>query len=156
MAQFQFKGQDIFVIGNHFNSKLGDTSPWSNIQPPVFRSEIRRGHLAQKINLFVQEIEKFSPNAKIIVLGDFNANINEAPMDILAGTQLKNLMKYNNLIAPNDRYTTSHNGNSQPLDYIFINKNLLSMNPEIEIPHFNSDYMGRLSDHDPVIARFSF
>ncbi len=156
VAEFEFKGEKVFVIGNHFNSKRGDTSFWTNVQPPIFGSEQKRALLAAEINKFVQMLTLRAPKANIVVLGDFNANIIEKPMMILEGDHLKNLVPYGNLIPETDRYTTSHNGNSQPLDYIFVNKNLLKRNPECEILHFNSDYMGRLSDHDPVISRFTF
>jgi predicted extracellular nuclease len=156
VAEFMFKGEKVFVIGNHFNSKLGDTSFWSNMQPPVFGSERKRALLATQINKFVQEITRKAPESNIVVLGDFNAHIIENPMTILEGKHLKNLMKFDDLIPANERYTTNFRGNSQPLDYIFVNQNLLDRNPEIEILHINSDFMGRLSDHDPVISRFQF
>jgi hypothetical protein len=55
---------------------------------------------------------------------------------------------------PKDQqYTTNFNGNSQPLDYIFVNNNVFDKCAETEILHINSDYMGRLSDHDPVILK---
>jgi len=156
ITEFEFKGEQIFVIGNHFNSKLGDTSFWTNMQPPVFGSEKKRAMLAAEMNKFVQKLLLRSPKANVVVLGDFNANLIEKPMLILEGDHLKNLVRYGDLVPKNDRYTTSHQGNSQPLDYIFVNQNLLNRNPECEILHFNSDYMGRLSDHDPVISRFTF
>ena len=43
-------------------------------------------------------------------------------------------------------------GNSESLDYIFVNENFLRKNPELDMIHFNTDYMSRLSDHDPLIA----
>lgn len=153
VAEFEFMGEKIIVIGNHFNSKLGDTSLWSAVQPVVFRSEEERGNLSQLVNKFVGEINGNS-NAMVIALGDFNSLPNEIPMTRLkAGGRLHNLM---DLMPENDRYTTNHNGSSQALDYIFVGNKLINMEPETEVPHINSDYMGRLSDHDPVVARFTF
>jgi hypothetical protein len=156
VAQFEFLGQKVFVIGNHFNSKLGDSSSWSNIQPVQFGSETKRAGLARMVNKFVQMIERQEPSAHVIVLGDFNAYAAEAPMKVLEGNQLINLMTYGNLVPKNQRYTTNFNGSSQSLDYIFVNKNLLKRSPEHEVLHINSDFMGRLSDHDPLVARFTF
>lgn len=153
VAEFLFKGKKVFVIGNHFNSKLSDTSHLSALQPHQSFSNIKRVEIAKIVNNFVKEIEKSSPEALIVVLGDFNALIEEESMQALEGEELKNLMS---LISPNDRYTTVHKGNSQPLDYIFVNKRLLEQKAEFEVPHINTDYMGALSDHDPVISRFSF
>ncbi|MCO4794250.1 MAG: 5'-nucleotidase C-terminal domain-containing protein [Bacteriovoracaceae bacterium] len=156
ISQFTFKGENVYVIGNHFNSKLGDTSAWSNKQPVKLGSEERRSKLAKMINKFVQEILRAEPNANVLVIGDFNAYIVENPMKILEGRELKNLMTFGDLLAPEKRYTTNYNGNSQALDYIFASEALLNKEPELSVPHINSDYMGRLSDHDPLVARFKF
>lgn len=156
IAEFTFKGQRLFVIGNHFNSKLGDRSHWSAIQPPMFDSERRRDLLADKINDFVEMLALMSPSSNVIVAGDFNALISEDSMNVLEGEHLRNMISIEGKIPPAHRYTTNHNGNSQPLDYIFANHVLLAKEPEIEVLHINSDYMGRLSDHDPLVARFRF
>ena len=74
-------------------------------------------------------------------------------MRVLEGDVLYNLMRD---IPKNERYTTNHNGNSQSLDYIFINRNLRRHKPRFEVLHLNSDFMGRLSDHDPIWSGFKF
>lgn len=156
VAEFEFKGKTLFVIGNHFNSKLGDSSFYSNKWPIRFRSEIKRSDLASKIHNFVAKLTKVNPKAGIIVLGDFNAHMTEYPMKVLEGTHLKNLFLVEGLIPPNERYTTNYNGNSQSLDYILANDVLLKSDPKVHVPHINSDFMGRFSDHDPVVAQFRF
>ncbi len=157
VAQFDFKGEKVFVIGNHFNSKLGDTSFWGAQQPPYPKSDERRALLAQGINEFVRIIEFREPNAHVVVLGDFNAQYNERSMRTLEneGT-LHNMMFSGNLVDPADRYSHNFNGSSSAIDFIFANKNLMSKSPVLEVLHINSDYMGRLSDHDPVLASFYF
>lgn len=168
VAEFEVDGRKLFIIGNHFNSKLGDKSHWSAVQPPVFKSDFRRINMARKINQFVQRIEQGSPGALILVVGDFNAFPEEASMVTLKGEELFNLSE--EFLPPEDRYTTNHNGNSQSLDYIFVNQELLQHNEGymnkhlgsytteagIEVVHTNSNFMGRLSDHDPVLARFFY
>ena len=156
ISEFKYKGEKLFIVGNHFKSKLGDTSLWSNIQPPVFRSEGPRKAMASSINEFVHILEAKSPGANIVVLGDFNAYINEDPMKALEGGALINLMSYSDLVSVNDRYTTNYNGNSQPLDYIYVNQKMLSRKPKLDVIHYNSDFMGRLSDHDPLVSSFNF
>lgn len=153
VSEFEFKGQKIFLIGNHFNSKLGDSGRWAAMQPFVSGSEQRRMPIATKINQFVQVLLRRNPESRVLVLGDFNALMHENSMVSLKGNQLVNMMDF---LPENERYTTNHNGNSQPLDYIFMSKNLNGFSPEFEVLNFNSDFMGRLSDHDPVIARFKF
>ncbi len=156
IAEFIFKGERVLVIGNHFNSKLDDASLWGATQPPVLKSIKRRTQMADKINDFVEGLVKADPKVNIIVAGDFNAHLTERAMKSLEGVDLKNLILFDHLVAPNDRYTTNHNGNSQGLDYILANKRLLKKNPKVEILHVNSDYMHKLSDHDPLVSGFTF
>ncbi|CAM9808099.1 unnamed protein product, partial [Chrysoparadoxa australica] len=157
VAQFDFKGEKVFVIGNHFNSKLGDTSTWGARQPFYSYSDEERALLGATINEFVRIIEFREPNAHIAVLGDFNANYNERSMRALEnGDFLINMMFHKDLVLPNDRYSHNHNGASSAIDFIFANRNFMAKKPAFEVLHINSDYMGRLSDHDPVIARFYF
>lgn len=153
VAQFEFKGEDVYVVVNHFNSKLGDSGHWGAVHPVTRGSENRRAKLAYKMNEFISLIERRNPKANIAVIGDFNAYLNEGPMKILEGNILYNLIRD---LPVNMRYTTNHNGNSQSLDYIFVNKGLRKKDPEFNVLHLNSDYMGRLSDHDPVSAAFQF
>lgn len=151
VVEFDYKGRKLFVVVNHLNSKLSDTSHFSSVWPMIYPSERKRSLMAQAVNRFVARVERRNPDALIAVVGDFNEFIDMPAMQVLKGNTLYNLMKE---VPKNERYTTNHNGNAQPLDYIFVNKNLK------EIPHFfkplhlNSDYMGRLSDHDPIISVF--
>jgi len=154
-------GEKIYAIGNHLNSKLGDIDFWGNQQPARPNSDFSRSDKTAKINQFIQWIEIQNPKANIVVMGDFNALPEEESMKVLSGDadgdgfgeQLVNMIF---TIPKNQRYTTNHNGNSQGLDYIFVNKNLYNKCAESEVLHINSDYMGRVSDHDPVTLRVCF
>ncbi|MGB0454083.1 MAG: 5'-nucleotidase C-terminal domain-containing protein [Bacteriovoracaceae bacterium] len=153
VAEFEFKGKKVFVIGNHFNSKLGDSPNFGANQPVVKKSEEKRMLMAKKVNEFIRYIEKNSPDAHIVAVGDFNDYYDSQPMKQLENTVLDNLIY---LLPKNERYTTNFQGNSQSLDYIFANKKLMERSPQFEILNFNSDYMGRISDHDPVLSLFQF
>lgn len=157
VAQFEFMGEKVFVIGNHFNSKLGDSSFWGANQPPVPQSDFRRADLASTINEFIRILELREPNAHIAVVGDFNAQYNERSMlTLMNDGDLINLMFHKDLVKPADRYSHNYNGNSAAIDFIFANKNFVAKSPRMEVIHINSDYMGRLADHDPVVALFQF
>lgn len=156
IVQFSFQGEKVILIGNHFNSKLGDGSHFGSIQPPVSRSELKRIPSATKMNQFIRDIEVRDSSANIIVAGDFNSEFNEESMKRLMGNELVNLMYYKDLVAPRDRYTHNYNGNSTAIDFIFSNKIMLDKNPRMDVLHVSSDYMGRVSDHDPIVAKFSF
>ena len=154
-------GEKIYTIGSHLNSKLGDISFWGNTQPAIQRSDFSRSNKTAKINQFIRWIEQENPKANIVVMGDFNALPEEGSMKVLAGDadgdgfgdQLVNMIY---TLPKNQRYTTNYNGNSQGLDYIFANRNLFKKCAEAEILHINSDFMGRVSDHDPVIMKACF
>lgn len=156
VVQFTFKGEKVVLVGNHFPSKLGDSDDFGSVQPPVFKSEKRRIPIAIKVNQFVREIEVRDPDANIIVAGDFNAEYNEPSMITLMGTELTNLMFVDDIVNAKDRYTHNYNGNSTAIDFIFVNKNLMKKKPAMDVLHVNSDYMGRYSDHDPLVAQFEF
>lgn len=151
VAEFGYKGRKLFVVVNHFNSKLSDTSHFSSIWPMVYPTERKRMLMANAVNTFVSRLDRRNPNSLIAVIGDFNEFLNMPAMRTLEGNSLYNLMRE---LPENKRYTTNHNGNSQPLDYIFVNRNLKNSPHVFDVLHLNSDYMGRLSDHDPVIGVF--
>lgn len=156
IAQFRFRGEKIFVMANHLNSKFGDTSFWGAQQPVYYGSENERRRLATLLNAFMRNLKRQSPDSHLIALGDFNAFAHKDSMKIFASSILKNLVFDLELIPFNQRYTYNYNGNSQAIDHIFVGQNLLSKKPEVDIPHINTDYMGRIADHDPIISRFTF
>ena len=125
------------------------------MQPVVFGSDFRRAERTARLNQFVRWIEQNNPKANIILMGDFNALPEEESMRLLTsdGELLTNMIF---TLPKNKRYTTNFNGNSQALDYIFSNKNLMNKCAQAEVLHINSDFMGRVSDHDPVVMRACF
>jgi uncharacterized protein len=148
--------EKIYVIGNHLNSKLGDMDFWGNLQIARANSDDKRGRKTALINRFVHWLQEENPQASIVILGDFNALAEENSMSILTDSErtLKNMIF---TLPKNQQYTTSHNGNSQSLDYIFVNNKIFFQHhPEAQILHINSDFMGRLSDHDPVVLKITY
>lgn len=154
VAMFTFHGKQIYVIGNHFNSKGGDDSHYGAQQPPVFHSDTKRSEIATLVNRFVERLKHFNPAAGVVVLGDFNEFYDAAPLAILKGHALRNLVED---CPSEERYTYSFRGNSQSLDYVLVSNDLYRNHaPDIDIVHINTDYMGMVSDHDPMVARLSF
>ncbi|MCB0412540.1 MAG: hypothetical protein KDD22_08450, partial [Bdellovibrionales bacterium] len=156
VAQFEFKGERFFLIGNHWASKLGDNDIWGATQPAALDSDNHRIPMGREINEFVQLLKVGDPLSNVAVVGDFNAFMNERSIKALEGHHLQNLYTYRDLMAPEARYTYNHNGNSQAIDFVFADSHLLQKSPQVEVIHLNTDYMGRLSDHDPVVALFQF
>jgi predicted extracellular nuclease len=98
-----------------------------------------------------------SPNS--VVLGDLN--------DTLGSETLAQFADFTNLferyVAPEDRYTYIYNGRSQAIDHIIMSPGLENYFAGGQAVHVNADFAeprpgqdGRVSDHDPVYARFLF
>lgn len=151
-AQFEFQGEKVIVIANHFNSKSGDQGPFGNTQPPVLSSETQRHQIAAAVNGFVKDVVSANPDANIVVLGDLNDFQFTETANILKGNELDNLIE---TLPLKEQYTYTYDGNSQVLDHILVSKNL-TRSTQVDIVHLNADFpasKGRVSDHDPVVAQ---
>ena len=151
-AQFDFKGESVIVIANHWNSKSGDTPLFGSIQPPKYDSEIQRKQIAKIVSDFVVDIKTKSPDANVVSLGDFNDYQFADALLIHEGEHMTNMI---NKVETSDRYTYLYQGNSQVLDHILVTKNLENKT-KIDILHINADFTdmaGRASDHDPVMVQ---
>ncbi|MEP0856232.1 endonuclease/exonuclease/phosphatase family protein [Trichocoleus sp. DQ-U1] len=151
VGEFLFKGNQVFVIGNHFNSKGGDQPLFGSSQPPTLTSEAQRLQQAATVNNFVDSLLAIDPNANVIVLGDFNDFQFSKPLEVLKGNDLTNLI---DTLPKNEQYTYIFEGNSQALDHILVSKNLNST-AEIDVVHLNAEFATQDSDHDPLVARFT-
>ncbi|MFE8696425.1 endonuclease [Cytobacillus sp. FJAT-53684] len=151
-AQFEFQGENVIVIANHWNSKTGDTPLFGAIQPPVYKSEEQRHKIAQIVHDFVADIKTKNPKANVVSLGDFNDYQFSESLKIHEGDIMTNMI---NRIEASDRYTYLYQGNSQVLDHILVTNNLTDQT-KIDILHINADFTdmaGRASDHDPVMVQ---
>ncbi|WP_306010179.1 endonuclease [Bacillus sp. MMSF_3328] len=154
-AQFDFKGESVVVIANHWNSKSGDTPLFGSQQPPVYGSEVQRHKIAKIVHDFAAGIKAENPDANIVSLGDFNDYQFSQSLKIHEGDIMTNMI---NKVEASDRYTYVYQGNSQVLDHILVSNNLVD-NTKVDILHINADFTdmaGRASDHDPVLAQIDF
>ncbi|UYZ21811.1 chitobiase/beta-hexosaminidase C-terminal domain-containing protein [Mesobacillus jeotgali] len=151
-AQFNFQGESVIVVANHFNSKGGDQPLFGKNQPPVLKSEVQRMEIAKVVNGFVQDVKTKDPNANIILLGDFNDFEFSNPLQTLKGNELVNMVEK---VPADQRYSYSYQGNAQVLDHILVTKNLEAAT-RVSMVHINSGFMeehGRGSDHDPLLIQ---
>jgi predicted extracellular nuclease len=151
-AQFDFRGERVIVIVNHWNSKSGDTPLFGSTQPPVYGSEQQRQNIANVVHAFIQKVKEDDPNANIISVGDFNDFQFSNALNILEGDLMTNMI---NTVDKSDRYTYLFQGNSQVLDHILVSNDLAKYT-ETDILHINADFTdmaGRASDHDPVLVQ---
>ncbi|WP_336822414.1 lamin tail domain-containing protein [Sporosarcina sp. USHLN248] len=154
-AQFEFQGESVVVIVNHWNSKNGDTPLFGAVQPPINGSEVQRKQIAEIVYRFIRDIKTDNPNANIVSLGDFNDFQFSDSLKIHEGDLMTNLINH---VEKKDRYSYVFQGNSQVLDHILVSNNLVDQ-ALIDILHINADFTdmaGRASDHDPVMVQISF
>ncbi|MDL5376881.1 chitobiase/beta-hexosaminidase C-terminal domain-containing protein [Exiguobacterium mexicanum] len=151
-AQFDFQGENVVVIANHWNSKGGDTGFFGSKQPVVLGSEVQRKQIAQIVHDFVADVKTDNPDANVVALGDFNDFEFSDAMQIFKGDLMTNMVEK---VPAVDRYSYVYQGNSQVLDHILVS-NRLAATTEIDMIHVNADFTemsGRASDHDPVLAQ---
>ncbi|MFF0794265.1 lamin tail domain-containing protein [Streptomyces spiralis] len=150
VGEFVFRGKQVFVVGNHFNSKGGDQPVHGAFQPPTLSSETQRTAQAKEVNTFVSGLLDKDPKAKVVVLGDLNDYQFSKPLAALtAGDVLTDLI---NTLPVNERYSYVYDGNSQTLDHILVSSAVKK--PEYQVVHINSEFSDQTSDHDPQVVRF--
>lgn len=153
VVAFEVNGQTLYLINNHFNSKGGDSALFGDEQPPVLESEVQRLLQAQVVHDFVADMLAVDPSANIVVMGDLNDFQFSAPIQLLQGDVLTNLV---DTLPLEEQYSYIYDGNSQTLDQMLVSESMLDKLVEYDVLHINSefDYQNRFSDHDPVTAVF--
>ncbi|ADH98512.1 5'-nucleotidase C-terminal domain-containing protein [Salisediminibacterium selenitireducens] len=157
VSEFIFKGEPVFVIGNHWNSKRGDMAPYGMEQPAEQGSRVQRMEIAEVIGDFVGDLNEAhgDDGANVVVVGDFNDYPWSPPV-----TEMAERGDLHNAIFElprNAQYTYNYNGYSQSLDSILVTGSLTA-ELEVDSMNINSDFMevhGRASDHDPMMVQFS-
>ncbi|MHC5597331.1 MAG: lamin tail domain-containing protein [Nostoc sp.] len=152
VGEFTFKGETVYVIGNHFNSKGGDQPLFGVNQPPTLTSETQRQQQATLVKNFVQSILAIDSKANIVVAGDLNDFEFSNPVTTLESAGLTSLIE---TLPANERYTYNFEGNAQTLDHILVSSNLLGKLDAYDVVHINSEFADQDSDHDPSVARFN-
>ncbi len=155
VAQFQFYGENFFVIGAHFNSKGPDGPLYGDQQPPELESETQRIAQAKAVNGFVKDILERDPQAKILVAGDLNDFPWSEAIQTLAETELTNLF---DSIDRQQWVTFIYEGNAQVMDQILLSENFLQNLSTFKVININSILPAgeQLTDHDPVMVVLDF
>ncbi|WP_225743704.1 cell wall-binding repeat-containing protein [Marinilactibacillus sp. Marseille-P9653] len=154
-AQFDFQGEQVITIINHWNSKRGDDATFGQNQPIEYGSEVKRKGIAEAVTAFVEEVSTDNPDANIVSMGDFNDFQWTDALKIHEGDYLTNMV---NSVPLEERYSYVYQGSSQVLDHILVS-NHLAENTKIDMLKINADFTdesGRASDHDPVIVQIAF
>ncbi|WP_171167943.1 endonuclease/exonuclease/phosphatase family protein [Streptomyces sp. I05A-00742] len=164
-GQFTFRGERVFVIANHFNSKGGDQGLDSRFQPPARTSEVQRGKQSKAVNTFVKQLLAADRKAKVIVAGDLNDyQFSPALTTLTSGGVLTDLV---GLLPAKERYGYVYQGNSQVLDHILTSPAMNGRNgargkagksgkrTDYDIVHINAEFADQASDHDPQVLRWT-
>lgn len=157
LGTFEFNGQEVTLINNHFSSRFGSDPIFGAVQPFNQGGEAAREAEALAINEVVDALLAVNPEANIAVLGDLNTfEFTDELLEDLPGVGDEQVLT--NLITdvlPGDEASTfNFQGNSQVLDHIFVTEGLLDT-AEVDIVHVNNEFTESASDHEPVIARFN-
>ena len=177
-GEFEFKGQTLWIIGNHFKSKGGDDPLFYDYDPvtgwqPFRVTEIQRKGQAEAVREFVDSLFAADPEALVMVTGDLNdfqfSEPGEGPDNPVAilegyfgGVPLTNLLDFEK---PSETWTFVFDGNAQVLDHMLVSPALLDYFQGADVLHFNTNTPSLLleedvtsplsaSDHDPLEGRF--
>lgn len=149
-AEFEFRGEPVIVVANHFSSKGGDQPLHGRLQPPNRSSEAQRLEQAKSVNSFTKDVLKAERNARVVVLGDINDfEFSDTTKALTAGGALRSTA-YS--LPRNDRYTYVFEGNSQILDQTLVSPGIRRY--DYDIVHTNAEFADQASDHDPQVLRF--
>ncbi|MFE4963244.1 lamin tail domain-containing protein [Streptomyces sp. NPDC056660] len=150
VGEFEFQGQTVFVIANHFISKGGDDPVHGRYQEPTRSSETQRGLQAEEENAFVESLLAADPRAQIVAAGDLNDfEFSDAVKTLTDdGNDLTDLI---DTLPVSQRYSYVYDGNSQTLDHILTSPSITHY--DYDVVHINSEFADQASDHDPQVVR---
>ena len=162
LATFDFDGESVTVINNHFTSK-GGSAPIMGVaqdfaarqeDPSVNGSLELRQAQSQAIGDYVADRLVADPRAYLVVLGDFNEFAFASPLLALEASGLHNLT---NTLPEYERYSYIYQGNAQALDHVLVSAGLAAR-AVVDVVHLNSEFAataGQASDHDAVLVHLN-
>lgn len=144
----------VYVLNNHLSSLASGEEA----------TEPRRtAQAAWNANL-VDRIRKVDPEGNFIVLGDLNSFVNTPPLQAIEEAGLRHVYEYLGSEAEWP-YTYVFQGATQTLDHILVSEELFSRLALVDALHIDADFpimdpedssARHVSDHDPLVAIFSF
>jgi predicted extracellular nuclease len=155
VGQFEFNGKDVFVIANHFDSKLGDQSQDGRFQFPAQSSAVQRAGQALVEHNFVNQILAIDKKADVVVVGDLNDYQFSPALSVLKtgtsdGSGKPTLTDLITTLPASQQYTYDFDGVSEVLDHILITKGIGTFT--YQVVHVNAEFANQVSDHDPQVV----
>lgn len=159
LATFDFNGQQVQIINNHFSSRGGSGPVFGAIQPFDVGGEAERLAQAAAVNAVVDSLRSNDPDANIVVLGDFNDFEFGTTQAVVNGSSDGEQILFNQAFdigADEDRFSFVFEGNSQLLDQFLVTANL-DDRTEFDVLQLNAGVLtGGASDHNPLLGQISF
>jgi predicted extracellular nuclease len=158
VGEFSFNGKDVFVVANHFDSKLGDQNADGRFQYPEQSSTVQRAGQALVVHNFVNSILAVDNKAQVVVVGDLNDYQFSPSLAVLKtgtadGTGSSILTDLITTLPANQQYTYVFDGISQVLDHILVSNAVKKI--DYQVVHVNAEYTNQTSDHDPQVLAFT-
>lgn len=175
VGHFGLKGQKLIIIANHLKSDHTGDAEGLELEQRLQDSVSQRRTQAQVVRDFANKLLQVDADILLMVAGDLNHSPPappepvdpNSPLAILSGSPheipLTNLL----LTRPDpNNYTFVREGRTAILDHILVNPALEKHFSGTDVLHFNTAYPEiyqsdantacRVSDHDPLEARFTF
>jgi uncharacterized protein len=155
VGEFTFNGNDVFVIANHFDAKLGDQNADGRYQYPAQSSAVQRSGQALAEHRFVSQILAIDKKADVVVVGDLNDYQFSPALSVLKtgtsdGTGTTTLTDLITTLPQDEQYTYDFDGVSEVLDHILVSNGIKKFT--YQVVHLNSEYANQVSDHDPQVV----
>jgi predicted extracellular nuclease len=155
VGQFEFNGQDVFVIANHFDAKLGDQSQDGRFQFPAQSSAVQRAGQALVEHNFVSQILAIDKKADVVVVGDLNDYQFSPALSVLEtgtsdGSGTPTLTDLITTLPASQQYTYDFDGVSEVLDHILVSRGVGKFT--YQVVHLNAEFANQVSDHDPQVV----
>lgn len=155
VGEFEFRGETVFVIADHFDAKLGDQNQDGRYQYPQQSSAVQRAGQAQAEHDFVQQLLDVDKKTDVVVLGDlndyqFSPSLAALETGDAAGTGPSILTDLITTLPVDQQYTYDYEGVSEVLDHILVSPAIASY--DYQVVHINAEYANQTSDHDPQVV----
>jgi hypothetical protein len=150
---FTFEGETVTLIDVHNTSRLGSEGLFGQHQPATNEGDARRLDQTSFVKTYVEGLVAADPDARVVVMGDFNAfQFEPSVTQLESGGALTNLT---NLLPASERYSYNFDGNNQQIDHMLASPELY-VGAQFDIVHINSNQAAanQTSDHDGSVARF--
>lgn len=177
-------GSVLHVVNVHLKSKLPSRVPGQQVDQYTWRSitgwaegffvsSMKRVGQALETRVLIDRLFDQDPNAQTVVCGDFNADLDDVPVEAIRGDventgnsalATRIMVPCERTIPEPSRFSLYHHGRGVMLDHLLVSRSLVAryLGSEIhnEVLHdesvaFAGDTKFPESDHAPVVAEFA-